>query len=426
MITNNLRIDDGLVNGCVGTLRHMVMSNEVNNRSDANRLQKPLVKRIYLDCSYDLSIGKKTREKENKTNRQLDSVDLNSIWTIMECTRKRIPKVKARYHAERLQYPIVECESMTIHKSQGQTYERVVVDIGSSNLSRALIYVAVSRVTSLNGLTLVGARSILPPGYENKSFAERKIECDKRLALNNVQREMNRMRKHAPFKNYFTFLDPRPDENIANELNILCMNIQSLNANRSKIKRDFGFSNADIILLVECHNNLNYKLQASILFDKTHQMIHFSSYYDAKETNSSIGQICFIKRNKNLSIRFVANNCDRDLYLYTKKKNLVELSLFEYSNQSEQSQPTSSAQLSNKVYILCVYKHPDMKSADFLTQLSTFINKHVPNAFPTQSQNSTASTQRSNSQMDPNIFIFVFFTLFYNKVCLNFKIIFIF
>jgi len=44
---------------------------------------------------------------------------------------------------------------MTIHKSQGLTLERVRVDVhGAFELGQ--VYVAISRVTSLDGLELVG------------------------------------------------------------------------------------------------------------------------------------------------------------------------------------------------------------------------------------------------------------------------------
>lgn len=439
MITSNIRIDDGLVNGCVGTLREMIFTNNYNYESV--RTSKPLVKRIYMDFSYDEWIGKKTREKENKTHRHLDKVDLNCIYTIMECTQKKIPKARAKYHAERLQYSLVECESMTIHKSQGQTYERVVVDIGSSNLSRALLYVGLSRVTSLNGLTLVGARSILPPGYENKTFEERKQECAKRLAMNSVQKEMTRLRKQAPFHNIYSFLDLDNHGTLSNrnnvtnvcvaesvkknkrdkELNILCINIQSLNSNRAKLKRDFGFLNADLIFLVECHNNLHYRIQANVLFDQTHNMIYFSSYYDPSSTNPSNGQILYERKTNGPSrVRLIANNCDHDLYMYKNKKDLVEMALFEYKHLQNNNNYNNQINTNKIVFILCIYKHPDMSNGVFLKQIIEFLELHLPNSIylkPSQStQTQTLISQYSNNgQSTSNLIIIGDFNLDFNQ-----------
>ncbi|MBQ2978230.1 MAG: ATP-binding domain-containing protein [Clostridia bacterium] len=51
------------------------------------------------------------------------------------------------------QYPIVPAYAMTIHKSQGQTYQNIVCDIASC-FANGQAYVALSRCASLNGLHL--------------------------------------------------------------------------------------------------------------------------------------------------------------------------------------------------------------------------------------------------------------------------------
>lgn len=43
---------------------------------------------------------------------------------------------------------------MTIHKSQGKTYQRAVIDLGSGAFAPGQTYVALSRLTSLEGLHL--------------------------------------------------------------------------------------------------------------------------------------------------------------------------------------------------------------------------------------------------------------------------------
>ena len=52
-----------------------------------------------------------------------------------------------------IQYPIVPAYAMTIHKSQGQTYQNIVCDIDSC-FANGQAYVALSRCASLNGLHL--------------------------------------------------------------------------------------------------------------------------------------------------------------------------------------------------------------------------------------------------------------------------------
>ena len=52
------------------------------------------------------------------------------------------------------QYPIKLAWAVTIHKSQGQTFEKVIIDLDRGSFAPGQTYVALSRVTSLKGLFL--------------------------------------------------------------------------------------------------------------------------------------------------------------------------------------------------------------------------------------------------------------------------------
>ena len=52
------------------------------------------------------------------------------------------------------QYPLMLAWAVTIHKSQGKTFDRVVIDIGRGTFAHGQTYVALSRCTTLEGLVL--------------------------------------------------------------------------------------------------------------------------------------------------------------------------------------------------------------------------------------------------------------------------------
>lgn len=52
------------------------------------------------------------------------------------------------------QYPMMLAWAVTIHKSQGKTFERVVIDLGSGTFAHGQLYVALSRCTTMGGVVL--------------------------------------------------------------------------------------------------------------------------------------------------------------------------------------------------------------------------------------------------------------------------------
>ena len=71
-------------------------------------------------------------------------------YTISEKDNKIITSVTATF----TQYPLKLAWATTIHKSQGQTYDDVVLDMDSGAFAHGQTYVALSRLKTLNGLYL--------------------------------------------------------------------------------------------------------------------------------------------------------------------------------------------------------------------------------------------------------------------------------
>ena len=66
------------------------------------------------------------------------------------------------------QYPIKLAWAVTIHKSQGQTFEKVIIDLDRGSFAPGQTYVALSRVTSLEGLFLTRPINISDIFFNNK------------------------------------------------------------------------------------------------------------------------------------------------------------------------------------------------------------------------------------------------------------------
>lgn len=63
-------------------------------------------------------------------------------------------KIEAVVTGSFYQYPIKLAWAITIHKSQGKTFERVIIDLGNGAFAHGQTYVALSRCRTLNGIHL--------------------------------------------------------------------------------------------------------------------------------------------------------------------------------------------------------------------------------------------------------------------------------
>ncbi|KAK3923264.1 ATP-dependent DNA helicase [Frankliniella fusca] len=130
MLKSNLWVEKGLVNGTIGIV-HDILFDENTNPTNG----MPAV----IMCTFPTYTGPSlipgTKVIPIRTIIATWTDDRNN-----KCTRE--------------QFPLVVAYACTIHKAQGMTLDKVVIDIGSKEFSPGLSYVALSRARKIDGLLL--------------------------------------------------------------------------------------------------------------------------------------------------------------------------------------------------------------------------------------------------------------------------------
>ncbi len=115
-------------------------------------------------------------------------------WELFEYEYDRKTKhISTRKTGSFTQYPIRLAWAVTIHKSQGKTFDRVVIDIGRGAFAHGQVYVAMSRCTSFEGITLVKeiTKSHIRMDWRVSRFltrfqyrkADEKVSCEERRRI---------------------------------------------------------------------------------------------------------------------------------------------------------------------------------------------------------------------------------------------------
>src|SRR5690606_12090610 len=86
-----------------------------------------------------------------------------AVWEKYKYSYSSVTKKLTRdIVAEFQQFPLRLAWAVTIHKSQGKTYDRAIIDLGYRAVAPGQTYVALSRVSTLDGMFL--SRPLRPSG----------------------------------------------------------------------------------------------------------------------------------------------------------------------------------------------------------------------------------------------------------------------
>ncbi|XP_062574488.1 uncharacterized protein LOC134236336, partial [Saccostrea cucullata] len=203
MLIKNEDVQDGLVNGVMGTVMQIRMSSN-----------SKLPEAIFIHFDNE-NVGK--------------NADLQKMINQKRCVGLRPSSEEITIkNGVRKQYPLQLAWACTIHKVQGLTVKECVVDLKKC-FAPGQAYVALSRVTSIQGL------------YLNEIDIERlvqKVRCDP-----DIEGAISAMHRFLP-------LPVNPEKN-GQCVKLLYHNIQGLQNHMKDLKCNRDFRDADIICLTE-------------------------------------------------------------------------------------------------------------------------------------------------------------------------------
>lgn len=167
LLRSNIDVSKGLVNGAQGIIKGFEAYDEATipmpragvDDPDVDARGRPTTVRLKFSAA---QLYRHERAKEFITAAnpgiKLPIVEFNNGQTATifpDCALEQHGEPAPHSFLSRTQIPLIQGDAMTIHKSQGLTLDRVIVDV-SDIFGPAMAYVALSRVRNLRGLTVIG------------------------------------------------------------------------------------------------------------------------------------------------------------------------------------------------------------------------------------------------------------------------------
>ena len=382
--------------------------------------ERTRVLRVWLEfLGGDERLGRRTRI-EHKNLRRKDALpqgNRSQLWTPILLDTHSFANLAGNFHIIREQLPLIVSEAMTIHKAQGQTYQHVAIYL-SKGLTRALKYVAYSRVTSLEGLTIFGpVQSIVSNRVRGMSAKAKREEVATNLLRDEHSREMTRLRMRSNLMvDVLPFLSNRiwPTHYY---MTLVIHNIRSFNRwKRACVEQDLGFNLCDVIMFNEMHTNTEEKLD-NVLLDNYDCL----SSTSRMQLNASDGQACFIRSDMpqlyRQSFVFLGDNSQQLEGMRRGERG--EMSLFRLriaprTREKRRKQQRDDDEYSH-VFICQVYKNRDMGEMAFYRELRRFLNSHRIPLFEDERDALVEDVQQRRGYFAQHLFVVGDFNIHYNE-----------
>ncbi|XP_076397900.1 uncharacterized protein LOC143266155 [Megachile rotundata] len=165
MLRRNISISDGLMDGAMGIVKKFRWP-ALNENYQLEQRELPDSVLIKFD---DESVGNRFKDIDGY-------IPISPVSTTFQAT-------EGYGDVERRMLPLILSWAVTVHKLQGTTLNKAVIDLGKRNFTKGQIYVALSRVKSLDGLVLsdLAPNKVLVKPHEERALAE--MERLRRLRL---------------------------------------------------------------------------------------------------------------------------------------------------------------------------------------------------------------------------------------------------
>lgn len=214
-LTNNIDVSDGLCNGARGIIKEFItVRNEVQV--------------VLIEFEHS-SVGIKAKNSSPYREMYSEAVPIHRHSNFFYAREAGI---------SRKQFPLVLAFASTIHSVQGLTVDRIVVDM-SRVRQPGQVYVALSRVRTLNGLQIL-------------NYKKSAVKKDKHAVI-----EMERLRQNRLPVNTFTC-----DKNA---FNICYMNVRGYLNCFKDILKDPVVMDAEVLTMTESHLQSSQTLHVSVI-----------------------------------------------------------------------------------------------------------------------------------------------------------------